>query len=52
VPCGVAGYGVTSLIDLGLPVTMADADAALRAAFVTVFGPVSDIPSDALKAAE
>jgi lipoyl(octanoyl) transferase len=52
VPCGVAGYGVTSLVDLGLPVTMADADAALRAAFVTVFGPVSDIPADALKAAE
>jgi len=42
VPCGVSGYGVTSLVDLGLPVTMADADAALRAAFVTVFGQVAD----------
>ena len=42
VPCGVTGHGVTSLVDLGLPVTMADMDAALRASFVTVFGPVSD----------
>ena len=40
VPCGVSGHGVTSLGDLGLPVTMADADAALRAAFVAQFGPV------------
>ncbi|MCA3564551.1 MAG: lipoyl(octanoyl) transferase LipB [Methylocystis sp.] len=42
VPCGVAEqhYGVTSLADLGLPVTMADADAALKAAFAEVFGPV------------
>lgn len=40
VPCGVADHGVTSLVELGLPVTMADADAALRAAFEQVFGPV------------
>jgi lipoyl(octanoyl) transferase len=41
VPCGVAEahYGVTSLADLGRPATMAQADAALRAAFETVFGP-------------
>jgi lipoyl(octanoyl) transferase len=40
VPCGVADprYGVTSLVDLGLPVTMADADFALRQAFEEVFG--------------
>ena len=40
-PCGISGpqFGVTSLVDLGLPVTMADADAALRAAFEEVFGP-------------
>ena len=43
VPCGVTGHGVTSLVDLGLPVTMADADAALREAFVPVFGPVADV---------
>jgi lipoyl(octanoyl) transferase len=39
VPCGVNAHGVTSLVDLGLPVTMDDADAALRAAFEEVFGP-------------
>jgi len=40
VPCGIADprYGVTSLVDLGLPVTMDEADAALRAAFERVFG--------------
>ena len=40
VPCGVADprYGVTSLVDLGLPVTMADVDIALRQAFEEVFG--------------
>jgi lipoyl(octanoyl) transferase len=37
VPCGIQGHGVTSLVDLGLPVAMADADAALRAAFEEVF---------------
>jgi lipoyl(octanoyl) transferase len=38
VPCGVRGQGVTSLVDLGLPVTMPEADGALRAAFEEVFG--------------
>ena len=40
VPCGVADprYGVTSLADLGLPVTMEDVDVALRRAFEDVFG--------------
>jgi len=37
VPCGVREHGVTSLVDLGLPVTLADADVALRAAFEEVF---------------
>ena len=41
VPCGIAGYGVTSLVDLGLPVTMADYDLALKAAFEEVFGAVA-----------
>ena len=41
VPCGVSEHGVTSLVDLGLPVSMADADAALRAAFEEVFGPTA-----------
>lgn len=30
VPCGLSQYGVTSLVDLGLPVDMADVDVALR----------------------
>ena len=38
VPCGIRGHGVTSLVDLGLPVTMEDADMALKASFVEVFG--------------
>jgi lipoyl(octanoyl) transferase len=40
VPCGVADprYGVTSLVDLGHPVTMPDVDIALRQAFDEVFG--------------
>ena len=37
-PCGIQGHGVTSLVELGLPVAMADADMALRAAFEEVFG--------------
>ncbi len=38
VPCGINEHGVTSLEDLGLPVTMADVDVAMRAAFDEVFG--------------
>ena len=43
IPCGVADvrYGVTSLVDLGHPVAMADVDVALRQAFAEVFGPVT-----------
>ena len=37
VPCGISEHGVTSLVDLGLPVTMADLDAALMRRFETVF---------------
>jgi lipoyl(octanoyl) transferase len=39
VPCGIEGHGVTSLVDLGLPVTMDDLDVALRRSFGEVFGP-------------
>lgn len=38
VPCGVRAHGVTSLVDLGLPVSMPEVDAALRGAFEPVFG--------------
>ncbi|WP_299771926.1 lipoyl(octanoyl) transferase LipB [uncultured Tateyamaria sp.] len=37
VPCGIAEHGVTSLVDLGLPVTMEDVDVALRQSFDSVF---------------
>ena len=39
VPCGISEHGVTSLVDLGLPVTMADLDVALERTFGEVFGP-------------
>lgn len=39
VPCGITEYGVTSLVDLGLPITMGDVDVALGLAFESVFGP-------------
>lgn len=38
VPCGISDYGVTSLVDLGLPVSMADLDVALRREFDARFG--------------
>lgn len=38
VPCGIRDHGVTSLVDLGLPVTMADLDTALKKTFGQVFG--------------
>jgi len=50
VPCGVADprYGVTSLVDLGLPVGLAEVDVALKQAFEDVFGSVrADLPATA-----
>lgn len=38
VPCGIREHGVTSLVDLGLPVSMADVDVALRRAFDATLG--------------
>lgn len=40
VPCGVRGFGVTSLADLGVRVGMAEVDSALQTAFQRRFGPV------------
>ncbi len=37
VPCGIREHGVTSLVDLGLPVTMEDLDQALMESFAEVF---------------
>lgn len=41
VPCGIREHGVTSLADLGIPVSMQDADVNLKLAFREVFGDVS-----------
>jgi lipoyl(octanoyl) transferase len=38
VPCGVSGYGVTSLVDLGIPASRPEVDAALKAEFERLFG--------------
>ena len=43
VPCGITEHGVTSLVDLGLPVAMHDIDVALRQSFASVF---SECPVD------
>ncbi len=43
VPCGVQQHGVTSLVDLGLPLTMPDVDMLLRAEFETIFGPTQNL---------
>lgn len=42
VPCGIAGHGVTSFVDLGYPLTMADVDMTLREEFVPLFGEVKE----------
>lgn len=44
VPCGIRDHGVTSLVDLGLPVVLEDVDIALRRSFATVF---ADLPQEA-----
>ena len=44
VPCGIAEHGVTSLVDLGVPATMDEADAALKASAGRIFGPLVPEP--------
>lgn len=39
VPCGVQGHGITSLVDLGLPVSLDDLDLVLKQNFEEIFGP-------------
>lgn len=39
VPCGISGYGVTSLRDQGAGASMDDVDQALKEAFEPIFGP-------------
>jgi lipoyl(octanoyl) transferase len=38
VPCGLSEFGVTSLVDLGIPASMEDVDVAMKTAFEEVFG--------------
>lgn len=38
IPCGVQGHGITSLVDLGLPVILEDLDVALKQEFQKLFG--------------
>ncbi|MFN0263888.1 lipoyl(octanoyl) transferase LipB [Tepidamorphus sp. 3E244] len=38
VPCGIRGHGVTSLVDLGIPVTLPEVDSIMRRTFEEVFG--------------
>ncbi len=44
VPCGIQEHGVTSLVDLGVPATLDEADAALKTSFRRVFGAVRNAP--------
>ena len=41
IPCGISDprFGITSLVDLGHPVSMSDVDVALRQGFEDLFGP-------------
>jgi lipoyl(octanoyl) transferase len=48
VPCGVAEHGVTSLAALGIPVSMIEADRALRATFEARFGATAEAQAPAL----
>ena len=41
VPCGVSDHGVTSLVDLGIPVTMPEVDSVMRDEFEAIFGPTA-----------
>lgn len=41
VPCGIREHGVTSLVDLGLPITMCEVDQALKEQFELLFGATS-----------
>lgn len=43
VPCGIQQHGVTSLVDLGVPTTMDEADGALRDSFRRLFGQTVDV---------
>lgn len=37
VPCGISNHGVTSLVDLGVPISLQDLDIALKERFMATF---------------
>ncbi|WP_350334661.1 lipoyl(octanoyl) transferase LipB [Coralliovum pocilloporae] len=43
IPCGIQEHGVTSLTDLGLPVSLPEADMVLRTEFEQIFGPTRSV---------
>lgn len=43
VPCGIQKHGVTSLVDMGLPLSLPEVDVILRAQFEEIFGPTTAI---------
>jgi lipoyl(octanoyl) transferase len=50
VPCGISGYGVTSLVDLGLLVMISDVDILIRQNFERVFGlAANEVPVKAVE---
>jgi lipoyl(octanoyl) transferase len=49
VPCGIRNHGVTSLADLGLPVTLYDVDVALHQSFQQIFGPTRRVDTPELE---
>lgn len=49
VPCGISDHGVTSLVDLGLPLTMDDVDIALQRSFAEIFGTVPKAPQTSVQ---
>src|SRR6185369_15937485 len=48
VPCGISQHGVTSLADLGIEVSIADVDKALKQSFEDVFGTAPVLKSSAV----
>ncbi len=42
VPCGIDGFGVTSLVDLGIPASMSDLDLSLKRNFARHFSPLPE----------
>jgi lipoyl(octanoyl) transferase len=48
VPCGISLHGVTSLVDLGIPVSIPEVDAVMRKAFEDIFGPTERVEAPLL----